>query len=154
MHVYTKSFLKTTTNSSCVWAHLANKAHSDSEMNIMLHSWHLHLSAGGVNAMWLSAHMHLYEMKYTEVSSKALSVRADSHTARGNCNVFFSFFLFDDPFFFFLISLIHSTCFITLKMTENESSVKPVFLHECSSEWVCVCVWEREGEIPKVQKLN
>ncbi len=31
MHVCTKSFLKTTTNSSCVCAHLANKADSDSD---------------------------------------------------------------------------------------------------------------------------
>ncbi len=31
MHVCTKSFLKTTTNSSCVCTHLANKADSDSE---------------------------------------------------------------------------------------------------------------------------
>ncbi len=29
MHVCTKSFLKTTTNSSCVCTHLANKADSD-----------------------------------------------------------------------------------------------------------------------------
>ncbi len=32
MHVCTKSFLKTTTNSLCVCAHLANKADSDSDM--------------------------------------------------------------------------------------------------------------------------
>ncbi len=31
MYVCTKSFLKTTTNSSCVCAHLANKADSDSD---------------------------------------------------------------------------------------------------------------------------
>ncbi len=31
MCVCTKSFLKTTTNSSCVCAHLANKADSDSD---------------------------------------------------------------------------------------------------------------------------
>ncbi len=31
MHVSTKSFLKSTTNSLCVRAHLANKADSDSE---------------------------------------------------------------------------------------------------------------------------
>ncbi len=31
MHVCTKSFLKTTTNSSCVCAHLANKADSVSD---------------------------------------------------------------------------------------------------------------------------
>ncbi len=31
MRVCTKSFLKTTTNSSCVCAHLANKADSDSD---------------------------------------------------------------------------------------------------------------------------
>ncbi len=31
MHVCTKSFLKTTTNSSCVCTHLANKADSDSD---------------------------------------------------------------------------------------------------------------------------
>ncbi len=31
MHVCTKSFLKTTTNSLCVCAHLANKADSDSD---------------------------------------------------------------------------------------------------------------------------
>ncbi len=31
MQVCTKSFLKTTTNSSCVCAHLANKADSDSD---------------------------------------------------------------------------------------------------------------------------
>ncbi len=32
MHVCTKSFLKTTTNSLCVCAHLANKADSDSDL--------------------------------------------------------------------------------------------------------------------------
>ncbi len=32
MHVCTKSFLKTTTNSSCVCTHLANKADSDSDL--------------------------------------------------------------------------------------------------------------------------
>ncbi len=31
MHACTKSFLKTTTNSSCVCTHLANKADSDSD---------------------------------------------------------------------------------------------------------------------------
>ncbi len=31
MHACTKSFLKNTTNSSCVCTHLANKADSDSE---------------------------------------------------------------------------------------------------------------------------
>ncbi len=31
MHVCTKSFLKTTTNSLCVCTHLANKADSDSD---------------------------------------------------------------------------------------------------------------------------
>ncbi len=31
MYVCTKSFLKTTTNSSCVCAHLVNKADSDSD---------------------------------------------------------------------------------------------------------------------------
>ncbi len=31
MHVCTKSFLKTTTNSLCVCAHVANKADSDSD---------------------------------------------------------------------------------------------------------------------------
>ncbi len=31
MYVCTKSFLKTTTNSSCVCTHLANKADSDSD---------------------------------------------------------------------------------------------------------------------------
>ncbi len=31
MHVCNKSFLKTTTNSSCVCTHLANKADSDSD---------------------------------------------------------------------------------------------------------------------------
>ncbi len=31
MHVCTNSFLKTTTNSSCVCTHLANKADSDSD---------------------------------------------------------------------------------------------------------------------------
>ncbi len=31
MHVCTKSFFKTTTNSSCVCTHLANKADSDSD---------------------------------------------------------------------------------------------------------------------------
>ncbi len=34
MHVCTKSFLKTTTNSSCVCTHLANKADSDSDIYI------------------------------------------------------------------------------------------------------------------------
>ncbi len=33
MHVCTKSFLKTTTNSSCVCSHLANKADSDSDLH-------------------------------------------------------------------------------------------------------------------------
>ncbi len=33
MHVCTKSFLKTTTNSSCVCTHLANKADSDSDLH-------------------------------------------------------------------------------------------------------------------------
>ncbi len=37
MHVCTKSFLKTTTNSSCVCTHLANKADSDSENLIVKH---------------------------------------------------------------------------------------------------------------------
>ncbi len=32
MHVCTKSFLKTTTNSLCVCTHLANKADSDSDL--------------------------------------------------------------------------------------------------------------------------
>ncbi len=36
MHVCTKSFLKTTTNSSCVCTHLANKADSDSESDIYI----------------------------------------------------------------------------------------------------------------------
>ncbi len=31
MHVCTKSFLKTTTNSSCVCTHLANKEEADSD---------------------------------------------------------------------------------------------------------------------------
>ncbi len=34
MHACTKSFLKTTTNSSCVCTHLANKA--DSDLSIVL----------------------------------------------------------------------------------------------------------------------
>ncbi len=34
MHVCTKSFLKTTTNSSCVCTHLANKADSDSDSDL------------------------------------------------------------------------------------------------------------------------
>ncbi len=34
LHVCTKSFLKTTTNSSCVCTHLANKADSDSDSDI------------------------------------------------------------------------------------------------------------------------
>ncbi len=37
MHVCTKSFLKTTTNSSCVCTHLANKADSDSDSDPSLH---------------------------------------------------------------------------------------------------------------------
>ncbi len=36
MHVCTKSFLKTTTNSSCVCTHLANKADSDSDSDLIL----------------------------------------------------------------------------------------------------------------------
>ncbi len=36
MHVCTKSFLKTTTNSSCVCTHLANKADSDSDLTILI----------------------------------------------------------------------------------------------------------------------
>ncbi len=36
MHVCTKSFLKTTTNSSCVCTHLANKADSDSDSDFPL----------------------------------------------------------------------------------------------------------------------
>ncbi len=36
MHVCTKSFLKTTTNSSCVCTHLANKADSDSDLILIL----------------------------------------------------------------------------------------------------------------------
>ncbi len=35
MHVCTKSFLKTTTNSSCVCTHLANKADSDSDSEVL-----------------------------------------------------------------------------------------------------------------------
>ncbi len=35
MHVCTKSFLKTTTNSSCVCTHLANKADSDSDVILL-----------------------------------------------------------------------------------------------------------------------
>ncbi len=35
MHVCTKSFLKTTTNSSCVCTHLANKADSDSDSDLL-----------------------------------------------------------------------------------------------------------------------
>ncbi len=34
MYVCTKSFLKTTTNSSCVCTHLANKADSDSDSDL------------------------------------------------------------------------------------------------------------------------
>ncbi len=34
MHVCTKSFLKTTTNSLCVCTHLANKADSDSDSDL------------------------------------------------------------------------------------------------------------------------
>ncbi len=34
VYVCTKSFLKTTTNSSCVCAHLANKADSDSDSEL------------------------------------------------------------------------------------------------------------------------
>ncbi len=34
MHVCTKSFLKITTNSSCVCTHLANKADSDSDSHV------------------------------------------------------------------------------------------------------------------------
>ncbi len=37
MHVCTKSFLKTTTNSSCVCTHLANKADSDSDSDIYIY---------------------------------------------------------------------------------------------------------------------
>ncbi len=36
MYVCTKSFLKTTTNSSCVCTHLANKADSDSDFHTIL----------------------------------------------------------------------------------------------------------------------
>ncbi len=36
MHVCTKSFLKTTTKSLCVCAHLTNKADSDSEINNLI----------------------------------------------------------------------------------------------------------------------
>ncbi len=43
MHVCTKSFLKTTTNSSCVCTHLANKADSDSDSDSDFcgSSWHI-----------------------------------------------------------------------------------------------------------------
>ncbi len=44
MYVCTKSFLKTTTNSSCVCTHLANKADSDSDIvyrELMLELTHL-----------------------------------------------------------------------------------------------------------------
>ncbi len=36
MHVCTKSFLKTTTNSLCVCTHLANKADSESDSDLFL----------------------------------------------------------------------------------------------------------------------
>ncbi len=39
MHVCTKSFLKTTTNSSCVCTHLANKADSDSDSDSDKSKW-------------------------------------------------------------------------------------------------------------------
>ncbi len=40
MHVCTKSFLKTTTNSSCVCTHLANKADSDSDSDSDIVMYH------------------------------------------------------------------------------------------------------------------
>ncbi len=41
MYVCTKSFLKTTTNSSCVCTHLANKADSDSDSDSEISIWSL-----------------------------------------------------------------------------------------------------------------
>ncbi len=43
MHVCTKSFLKTTTNSSCVCTHLANKADSDSDSDSDLYIQRLYI---------------------------------------------------------------------------------------------------------------
>ncbi len=56
MHVCTKSFLKTTTNSSCVCTHLANKADSDSDSDC-----HVRIEKGPVQtvAMILEAHNFL-----------------------------------------------------------------------------------------------
>ncbi len=51
MHVCTKSFLKTTTNSSCVCTHLANKADSDSDSEAKRR--HLNGQTNEWNLLWL-----------------------------------------------------------------------------------------------------
>ncbi len=59
MHVCTKSFLKTTTNSSCVCTHLANKADSDSDSENYYNKIKLYC----VKLMW-KLHSELKKKKY------------------------------------------------------------------------------------------
>ncbi len=55
MHVCTKSFLKTTTNSSCVCTHLANKADSDSDsMHYINTAFENSWNSGRINAKVIS----------------------------------------------------------------------------------------------------
>ncbi len=55
MHVCTKSFLKTTTNSSCVCTHLANKA--DSDHNILLNRLENFVGISGSALAWFKSYL-------------------------------------------------------------------------------------------------
>ncbi len=60
MHVCTKSFLKTTTNSSCVCTHLANKADSDSDSDVVLHCpAEIHKAFPEIDVVWRGAYVAL-----------------------------------------------------------------------------------------------
>ncbi len=67
MHVCTKSFLKTTTNSSCVCTHLANKADSDSDSD-----------------HWIALHYYFYLLIYFFVPNNKKIQSFDNKTKHLN----------------------------------------------------------------------
>ncbi len=73
MRVCTKSFLKTTTNSLCACAHLANKAYSDSDSDLVF--------------------LHLYSVNLiTKIAFCYFILLSQDITLEDNCNHFFFFF--------------------------------------------------------------
>ncbi len=69
MHVCTKSFLKTTTNSLCVCTHLANKADSDSDSD---------------SDHWIALHYYFYLLIYFFVPNNKKIQSFDNKTKHLN----------------------------------------------------------------------